>query len=168
MKNWKGGLIAAASVLAGSMALVQPSWADRDDWHMHGRIERFHDHDWGVWRGGRWAHEYHDGHWGWWWIVGPTWYFYPSPVYPYPDPYVPPTVVVQPAPPAVVVQPAPVAPARPVTPPPPQSWYYCESARGYYPYVPACAEGWRAVPATPGTPPAAPLSAQPAPAPPAQ
>ena len=162
MKNWKGGLIAAASVLAGAMALVQPSWADRDDWRWHGRIERFHDHDWGLWRRGHWAQQYHDGRWGWWWIVGPTWYFYPTPVYPYPDPYVPPVVVVQPTPPA-----AP-APARPVTPPPPQSWYYCESAGGYYPYVPACPDGWRAVPATPGAPPAAPQSAQPAPPPPAQ
>jgi Family of unknown function (DUF6515) len=29
------------------------------------------------------------------------------------------------------------------------SWYYCESARAYYPYVSQCPEGWRAVPAQP-------------------
>ena len=28
-------------------------------------------------------------------------------------------------------------------------WYYCDSARGYYPYVPECKEGWRPVPANP-------------------
>ena len=27
----------------------------------HGNIERFHDHDWGVWRGGHWAHARHGG-----------------------------------------------------------------------------------------------------------
>ena len=73
-----------------------------------------------------------EGRWGWWWIVGPTWYFYPEPVYPYPNPYEPPV--------AVIVQPAPAKPAPP--PPPPQNWYYCESAKGYYPYVPACPGGW--------------------------
>jgi hypothetical protein len=29
------------------------------------------------------------------------------------------------------------------------NWYYCESAKAYYPYVAQCAEGWRTVPATP-------------------
>jgi len=28
-------------------------------------------------------------------------------------------------------------------------WYYCDSAKAYYPYVSDCKEGWRAVPATP-------------------
>lgn len=29
------------------------------------------------------------------------------------------------------------------------SWYYCASAKGYYPYVADCKEGWRPVPAVP-------------------
>ena len=29
------------------------------------------------------------------------------------------------------------------------NWYYCESAKAYYPYVTECKEGWRSVPATP-------------------
>jgi len=29
------------------------------------------------------------------------------------------------------------------------NWYYCESAKGYYPYVAECREGWRQVPASP-------------------
>jgi hypothetical protein len=60
---------------------------------------------------------------------------------------------------------AAVAPAQtppPVAPPPQAgaapgpssqsasgSWYYCESAKAYYPYVSACKEGWRTVPASP-------------------
>jgi Family of unknown function (DUF6515) len=61
-------------------------------------------------------------------------------------------------PPMVVAAPEQAAP-----PPPPQpgaapagappavggTWYYCESSRGYYPYVTECGEGWKAVPAAP-------------------
>ena len=46
------------------------------------------------------------------------------------------------APPPVAAAPAPGAPA-------PAVWYYCDSAKGYYPYVNQCPEGWRSVPATP-------------------
>lgn len=98
----------------------------------HGNIERFQEHDWQVRRGGRWYHGQHGGRVGWWWIVGGVWYFYPAPVYPYPSPWEPP-------PPAAV----------PAVPPPTQHWYYCESAKGYYPYVPTCPDGWKQVPATP-------------------
>ncbi|MDA8109065.1 MAG: hypothetical protein M0015_10605 [Betaproteobacteria bacterium] len=30
-----------------------------------------------------------------------------------------------------------------------QTWYYCEQARGCYPYVRECPGGWKPVPATP-------------------
>ena len=63
---------------------------------------------------------------------------------------------------------APAAPsAPPASPPPPLSptpqtapsaspstqstggmWYYCDSAKTYYPYIAECKEGWKAVPAT--------------------
>jgi hypothetical protein len=108
----------------------------------HGDIRVFHDPDLGWWRGGRWVHGWHGSRFGWWWVVPGGWYFYPAPVYPYPDPYVPPGVVVQPPPPSVVQ-------AQPQA----QTWYYCDSAGGYYPYVPECPSGWRAVPATPPSPP---------------
>lgn len=36
----------------------------------HGDIGRFHEHDWGLWRGGHWANSRHDGRLGWWWVVG--------------------------------------------------------------------------------------------------
>jgi hypothetical protein len=48
-------------------------------------------------------------------------------------------------PPVAAPQPGPSA----VAPAPAGTWYYCDSSKGYYPYVAECKEGWRAVPATP-------------------
>ena len=62
-----------------------------------------------------------------WW--GPYWWAYPAP----------------PAPPVIVQQPPPVY----TEPPAPTYWYYCPSARAYYPYVSSCPEPWVPVPATP-------------------
>lgn len=114
----------------------------------HGDIRHFHDFDDHAWRGGHWVHDWHDNHFGWWWIVGGAWVFFNAPIYPYPDPYVPSTVIVQQAPP-----PAPAAP--PSTGPAPAAayWYYCASAQNYYPYVTQCPVGWQQVPATPPPPP---------------
>jgi hypothetical protein len=120
-----------------------PDWHEADS-HWHGRpdgdrrvwrgdIRHFHEHDVVVWRGGHWVHAWHGGRFGWWWVIPGGWYFYPMPIYPYPDPYVPPAVAVQPAP--------PVARA--------QIWYYCDNPAGYYPYVAACSSAWKAVPAVP-------------------
>jgi hypothetical protein len=103
----------------------------------HGDIARFHERDLDRWRAGHRVHGEHLGRLGWWWVVDGTWYFYPVPVYPYPDPYVPPAVVTQ-------------APPPPPTQSPPQYWYYCPSAKGYYPYVAERPEGWmQVVPQTP-------------------
>jgi hypothetical protein len=45
---------------------------------------------------------------------------------------------------------APAPQAGSVAPPSsPGTWYYCASAKAYYPYVTECKEGWRSVPATP-------------------
>lgn len=65
----------------------------------------------------------------------------------------------------VVAQPPETAASTPESAPPPPppvaqpgpalrgpstgNWFYCESARAYYPYVTECREGWRSVPATP-------------------
>lgn len=110
---------------------------------------RYFDRDDGYrWRGGAWRHARHEGRLGWWWVVGGLWYFYPQPVYPYPDPYIPPVVIRQyesvETTPEIVVAPATAIP----------SWYYCESSRGYYPYTASCPEGWKTVPATPPDTPA--------------
>ena len=99
----------------------------------HGDIHSFERHDLPVWRGGHWHHGLHDGRLGWWWIISDLWYYYPQPVYPYPNPYTPPVVVVPPGSPETTIQ----------------IWYYCDSERGYYPYVSSCPEGWRAVPSVP-------------------
>ena len=103
-----------------------------EGWHEHGDIGRFHEQDYDHWRGGNWFHGPHEGREGWWWIVSGLWYFYPSPVYPYPDPYTPPTVVVQQAPAYSVVA-------------PPSYAYYCADPAGYYPYVAQCYMAWQRV-----------------------
>jgi len=41
------------------------------------------------------------------------------------------------------------APGSAAPPSSPGTWYYCASAKAYYPYVTECKEGWRSVPATP-------------------
>jgi hypothetical protein len=103
----------------------------------HGRDFRsFRPDELRAWRGGAWRHDWHDGRYGWWWVLGGGWYFYPEPIYPYPT-YIPPAIVVQ--------QPPPV----PTGLPPSQFWYFCDNPRGYYPYVASCAVPWREVPATP-------------------
>jgi len=118
-------VVFAASLLP---AAGRPGLADERD-HWRGDIHRFHEHDFAMWQRGRWRHEFHDGRLGWWWVVGGVWYFYPAPVYPYPDPFLPPGVPVAAGP----------------------TWYYCASPPGYYPYVAACLTPWQAVPA--GLPP---------------
>ncbi len=102
-----------------------------------GSIHHFEMHDHAYWRGGRWHHANHGGRLGWWWVVGPSWYYYSQPIYPYPDPYIPSVIIV---------------PNQQQTPPsnqPAQYWYYCEASKDYYPYVESCPSGWKPVPATP-------------------
>jgi hypothetical protein len=126
--------------LDGSVRGERGGEGRRDTGRWNGRIEHFHERDYRIWNGGHWEHGRHEGRYGWWWLAGGLWYFYPIPVYPYPDPYAPPVVYV----PQVAPQ-----PAAPLAPPPAQYWYYCDSAGAYYPYAPACPSGWRAVPANP-------------------
>ena len=77
--------------------------------------------------------------------VGPSVWWRPYPYWHYPPPYYvysPPPVIVQEPPVYVQQAPAPAAP-------PPAYWYYCQSAQGYYPSVPACPEPWVKVPPRP-------------------
>ena len=89
-----------------------------------------------------------DAHWrgGVYLGVGPYWG--PYPYYWYPPPYYayrPPAVVVTEPPVYVERSPAPpLAPAAPTA-----YWYYCGSAKGYYPTVPSCPEEWIKVPERP-------------------
>jgi surface antigen len=132
-------ILVTAAVTATSLpgsASAEP----RGRWR--GEIHRFQEHDFEHWRRGRWWHGWHEGREGWWWLAGGVWYWYPAPIYPYPDPYQPPGVLVPPG-----FQPS-------------QVWYYCQSPAGYFPYVPACSVPWQAVPAAP-QPPAPPPPAVP-------
>jgi len=137
--NWRRAMGAAAVALCAAMGLgiAVPAEAQQTWWRDD--IHRFHEHDLGVWRQGRWFHGDHGGRLGWWWIVGGIWYFYPVPIYPYPDPYVPPLA------------------AAPV----PQYYYWCSLPPGYYPQVPVCRVPWQAVPAM--APVAPPLAVAPPP-----
>ena len=126
-------------------ARPEQHWQDRD-------IRHFNEHDVHHWAGGHWYHGNHDGRLGWWWVVGAAidsalWYSYAAPVYPYPDPYAPTTVIVPPQP-ATMVQQAPQA----YQPSQTSVWYFCRSSGKYYPYTAACPEGWQTVPATPPAP----------------
>src|SRR5262245_6329421 len=82
---------------------------------------------------------------------GPAWYWGPAYYYPPPYYYYPP----RPAEPTQYIE--------RIDPAETGSWYYCEEARGYYPYVKDCAAGWTRVAPTPAAtnrsapvPPAAP------------
>ena len=79
-----------------------------------------HDFDLARWRGGRWLQGEHGGRTGWWWIVGPDWYYFDAPVYPYPDLYTP--------------------MSEPIG-----WWYWCDPYQEYYPYVTYCPVPWESV-----------------------
>ena len=92
--------------------------------------------------------------WGWgpypYWYYPPPYYVYPTPDYVYPTPVVAqePSTYIQQSAPAAPAPPSPVAaPPAPPAPPAPESyWYYCPSARNYYPMVQTCPEPWVKVP----------------------
>ncbi len=125
----------------------------------------------GHWGGGRWGGEgwgggrywgggpWYRGDWGWglglglgvgaaaWALAADPLYYNPYPWgvgYSYYNPYPATVVVTQPGPPV-----SPQGTTYLGSTQQNQSWFYCESARGYYPYVPQCPEPWRAVPAMP-------------------
>lgn len=133
-RSWQLAMvIVAALVLAVPLAVGQehrdrgPAQHFEEHWRGND-IHRFHDRDEAIWRGGHWFQGIHGGQRGWWWIVGGNWYFYPAPVYPYPDPLVPPLA------------------AAPPAPVPNASYcYYCPNPAGYYPYVPSCPTPWQPV-----------------------
>ena len=115
------------------------------DWRGYGDIHGFREYGFDHWRGGNWFNGYHEGRNGWWWIVDGSWYFYPAPIYPYPDPYTPPNVVVE----TVQVSPTGALPSY---------VYYCPNPAGYYPYIAECPVTWQKVassspaPTTPAQP----------------
>lgn len=79
-----------------------------------------HKYDLRSWQSGGWRHETHNGRFGWWWNVGPDWYFFDQPVYPYPDLYTPLGMPIG-------------------------WWYWCDAYQDYYPYVTYCPVPWESV-----------------------
>lgn len=86
----------------------------------------------GFWQTGTWRHESHNGHLGWWWVVGGYWYFYPEAAYPYP------TTI------SDYTYPMPMISS--------QYLYYCGDPPGYYPEVKSCYDPWQLIPAAPPPP----------------
>ena len=73
-----------------------------------------------------------------WWGPYPYWWYYPPPYDLYPTP------VLAEEPPVYIQQPTPPTPAASE-----MYWYYCASAKAYYPIVQTCPEPWIKVPARP-------------------
>jgi hypothetical protein len=91
----------------GHFADGHAAWSAHPGWHAS--IQHFD----AYWHGGHWWHGTYGGRSGWWWIVGPDWYWYPTAVYPWPDPYTPPEMAGG-------------------------YWYWCDAYQEYYPYAGAC------------------------------
>lgn len=152
LSTWVSKAALAVVLSLGVTATTQAQGPYRRGYEHYGPTRGFYGRDFryfgpeeiAVWRGGIWRHEWHDGRYGWWWLVDGYWYYYPAPIYPYPT-YVPEAVVVEAPPaPAVVTPPAPVVVSQPQ-----QSWYYCPNPEGYYPNVRTCSVPWQEVAAAP-------------------
>ena len=91
----------------------------------------------GGWVHGRWKRGWHGGRYGWWWRTQHRWYFYLTPVSPYPPYYGSGPMPIGALPPGGLV---PVPP--PVPQPPSLSSWYCVSPPGFYPFVTSCSGGW--------------------------
>ncbi len=133
------GLVLALLAACASL----PAAAERGGGYGHGGYE------------GRGGGGGYGGGWGWGWggiglglglgaayLANP--YVY-SPYYGYPYGYASPATV-------VIDNSTPVSPQGTTVAPSAQgsgSWFYCDSAKGYYPYVAQCPEPWRRVSATP-------------------
>ncbi len=109
----------------------------------------------GHYGGGHGGYSHYRGGYGWWGLglglgLGVAYLANPYLYAPYPGYYYPygqPTVIVDPG-----VAPQANVAAAPSAAPAAANWYYCDSARAYYPYVAQCAEPWRMVPAVPPGP----------------
>ena len=142
----RSGVLALCTLL--SLAAQADHWGHRGHWggHWGGGWVRGYGYGDGMWHGGRWFHGDHGGRFGWWWIVGPSWMMYDTPIYPYPDPMLPPAYIIdEPVTPPITY----VQTVSPPPPPPSQVWYHCRHPEGYYPYIATCASGWQTVPAVP-------------------
>lgn len=123
MTTYRSWMALALTLLICTSISTSMAYARDEYFDYRGAVSHGADVD--HWDDGQWFHGDHLGRVGWWWVVGGAWYFYPSPVYPYPDPY------------AYV----PRSEAGPLS----NYAYYCPSVNSYYPYVTECPWGWRLV-----------------------
>jgi hypothetical protein len=126
--------LAANADYGGRGGYGQRHWAPRPHYYVPPPRPHYYYPRAPYWHTGYWHRGYHGARFGWWWVVGPDWFYYPR---------VTVAVPVRPAPPAIVVQ-----PSAPAAAPPVQTWYYCRAADEYYPHVSSC-DHWEEVPATP-------------------
>jgi hypothetical protein len=124
----------AAFVIGLLLLQIEPAAAEDRSSRSELRINNIRIRDHAVWYSGHWYHGWYTGQPGWWWVVGRSYYYYPVPVYPYPQVFDPPTAAIAPIP--DLPTPAPAA-----------YWNFCAEPLGYYPYVQTCATRWiRTVP----------------------
>src|SRR5712691_8816759 len=131
--------VISSSLLAIALLVVAP--VPSDAWRNGGGGQGT------TWRGGGQGRVFIGVGPAFWWGAAYPWWYYP-PYYAYaPYAYAPYAY----APPPVIVQEPPVYPeAAPAPDSPPQAyWYYCPSARSYYPTAPTCPEVWVKVPPRP-------------------
>ena len=125
MKTPRAFLVAALAGLAIAAASAPASAHGYRGGHYYGGGPRV---SFGFYGPGFWG----PGYWG----AYPGYYGYG---------YAPPPVVVVPSEPRIYVE----RDAAPAAPAGGQWWYWCASAKGYYPYVSTCSEGWQRVPPQP-------------------
>jgi hypothetical protein len=146
VKIFFGCFVLCLGVSLSASAISEP-------WHHNHDIHRFHERNVTAWRGGYWYNGVRGGRRGSYWVIGGVYYYYPTAVHPYPNPYVPGVIYSESHSPSVVIAPVTVVPPATVVTTsqaqnPPSVWYYCEASASYYPYTPECPSGWKAVPAT--------------------
>lgn len=132
--------VALLALLLSPAALAQRMHGGTGGSHWGGTAGGFHQFNGG--RPGGFRHGHRSGHFGGVVVIGGGFGLWNPAVYPYPYygypyygyPYVDDSSVAY------------------NMPPPAQSWYYCDAAGAYYPYLASCPGGWRQVPAVPPAP----------------
>lgn len=71
-----------SAVLVALIWVTPQAQAHDRDWRGHGGYRgHYEPHEWSR---GSWRHAEYHGRYGWWWVVGASWFFYPGPYYPQP------------------------------------------------------------------------------------
>ena len=143
--------VAAIATTLSLAVIADSAWARRGGGGHGGGHHRGHHHHhghfhhgfgfWGGFWGPYWGAGYWPGSWGGYW--GPGWGYWGAPVVAYTRAVIQePHVWVERD--VATATPPPRAPAN-QNPNAQQWWYWCVSAKKYYPYVASCAEGWQRV-----------------------